>query len=266
MLIDSHCHLESFYKDGTLNAVLERAQAAGVVRMITVGTSDADWNLYRSLAQTHPGRIFYTVGLHPGEVNEDWERSVQQIESFWASDVRPVALGEVGLDFNFLPEDATAAEAIKKHQQAAFAAQLEIAGRQDCPVVVHSRGAFEECLSMLQKSAVKSERVIFHCFVEGVAEVERVLDAGMWASFTGILTYKNAQSVRDAAQAVGPERMIIETDSPYLTPVPFRGKTNEPAYVSYVAHAASELFGMDEIALREKIWKTTCRVYRLPVD
>jgi TatD DNase family protein len=225
-----------------------------------------DWSLYQSFARDYPGLIFYTVGLHPGEVNADWEKQVSQIESFWKSDLPPIALGEVGLDFNFLPENAGGTEAIKTQQTKAFAAQIAIAEMYDCPIVVHSRGAFHDCLALLKKSAIKPERVIFHCFVEDPTTVKQVIDAGMWASFTGILTYKSAQNIREAAKVVGLDRMIIETDAPYLAPVPFRGKTNEPAYVTYVAHAAAEILGVDEIVLREKIWKTTCQAYCLPAN
>lgn len=256
-LIDTHTHLESFARKGTLATALENARAAGVETMITIGTSSEDWALYRGLAAEHApsGLVRFTVGLHPCSVDAGWEKEVGLIEAFWASGdgalaragatTRPVALGECGLDRFHLPKDEAKAAEIFAWQRAAFAAQLEIAKRLGCAVVVHSRGAFRESVELIDASGVAWERVVFHCFTEGEAEIRELMQRGGVGSFTGILTYKTADAVRAAAKAQGLGRFMLETDAPYLTPMPHRGKPNEPAWVRHTAeYAAQEVFGV----------------------
>ncbi|HVS54182.1 MAG TPA: TatD family hydrolase [Opitutaceae bacterium] len=268
-LIDTHTHLESFARKGALDATLARAREAGVEAMITIGTSPEDWAMYREIAAAQRGFVHFTVGLHPCSVDENWAQAVAEIEAFWkigpgavaaesgdhGRDARatraPVALGECGLDRFHLPKDAAQAEKIFAWQRAAFAAQLGMARRLGCPVVVHSRGAFRECVEMIDASGVAWERVVFHCFTEGVAEIGELTRRGGVGSFTGILTYHNADAVRAAAKAQGLARFMVETDAPYLTPAPHRGKPNEPAFVRHTAEfAAKEVFGVsyDELA------------------
>jgi TatD DNase family protein len=245
-LIDTHTHLETFARDGLLSATLACARAAGVDAMITIGTSPADWMLYRGIANEHPGFVHHAVGLHPCSVDAGWAAAVAQIENFWSdSPMRPVALGECGLDRFHLPKDPAQADVIFACQRAAFAAQLEIAKRLACPVVIHSRGAFRECVEMIDASGVAWSRVVFHCFSEGASEMAELERRGGFGSFTGILTYKNAAAIRAAAKAQGLGRLMVETDAPYLTPMPQRGKPNEPAFVRHTAEfAATEVFGV----------------------
>jgi TatD DNase family protein len=254
-LIDTHTHLDSFAREGTLAQTLDRARMAGVEAMITIGTAPDDWSLYRDLARGHPGVVHYSVGLHPCSVADDWERAVAQIGGFWEADAKalpPVALGEIGLDRFHLPKEAARAEKIFEWQRAAFAQQLIVAKRLACPVVIHSRGAFRECVEMIDGSGVDWSRVVFHCFTEGVVEMAELTRRGAWGSFTGIITYKNAENVRAAAKAQGLDRLMIETDAPYLTPMPHRGKPNEPAFLRHTAEfAAAEVFGVDLRVLAE---------------
>jgi TatD DNase family protein len=266
-LIDSHTHLDSFARSGALPGVLQRARDAGLEAMITIGTASDDWSLYREIARENPGFVHYAVGLHPCSVEADWAGAVAQIEAFWRSgtgvppvgstghgrDARaplPVALGETGLDRFHLPKDQAEAETIFGWQRAAFAAQLEIARRLGCALVVHSRGAFRECIEMIDASGCDWTKVVFHCFTEGEAEMAELVRRGGYGSFTGVLTYKNADAVRAAAKAQGLARLMIETDAPYLTPMPHRGKPNEPAFVRHTAEFAATLFGVsyDELA------------------
>ncbi|MDP3073924.1 MAG: TatD family hydrolase [Opitutaceae bacterium] len=259
-LIDTHTHLESFVRHGTLAGALERARAAGVETLITIGTTPDDWALYANLAREHAsdGFVRHTVGLHPCSVDAGWESTVAQIEAHWgraatplAAGTRtestpiPVALGECGLDRFHLPKNAAEAEKTFAWQRAAFEAQLAIAKRLGSPVVVHSRGAFAECVAMIDASGVDWRRVVFHCFTEGAAEMAELTRRGGYGSFTGILTYKTAENIRAAAKAQGLARFMLETDAPYLTPMPHRGKPNEPAFVRHTAEfAAQEVFGV----------------------
>jgi TatD DNase family protein len=256
-LIDTHTHLDGFARRGELPAVLQRAGAAGVGEMIAIGTAPDDWTLYRGLRREHAGTVHYTVGLHPCSVEEGWEQAFAQIEDFWQGGPgtrpdlpRPVAIGEIGLDRFHLPKEAAAAERLFGWQRAAFSAGLQLARQLGVPVVVHSRGAFRECVEMIDASGVDWTTVVFHCFSEGAGEMDALLKRGGFGSFTGIITYKNADAVRAAAKAQGLARLMIETDAPYLAPVPHRGQPNEPAYVRHTAEFCAGLFGagVDELA------------------
>ena len=264
-LIDTHTHLDSFARRGELPAILQRAAEAGLEAMVTIGTDTDDWTLYREIARDHKGQVHYTVGLHPCSVGEDWAERVGQLEAFWGrarpldapNDPTeaagpavppypcPVALGETGLDRFHLPKDNPAeAENILGWQKAAFAAQLALGKKLGCPLVVHSRGAFAECVAMIDASGFDWSHVVFHCFTEGPAEMSELTKRGGYGSFTGVITYKNADTVRAAALAQGLDRLMIETDAPYLTPMPHRGKPNEPAYLRHTAEFCAELFGV----------------------
>jgi TatD DNase family protein len=257
-LIDTHTHLDSFARRGELPVILARAREAGLEAMIAIGTDTDDWPLYREIAsgsrcQTgDTGGVHYTVGLHPCSVGEDWAGRVAQLEGYWggADKTRPevafhpVALGEIGLDRFHLPKEAAEAEKIFGWQKAAFTEQLALAKRFGCPVVIHSRGAFAECVAMIDASGIDWNRVVFHCFTERPVEMAELRQRGGWASFTGVITYKNAEPVRAAALAQGLGRLMIETDAPYLTPMPHRGRPNEPAYLRHTAEFSAGVFGV----------------------
>ncbi len=266
-LIDTHAHLESYARHGTLDAMLARARAAGVGAMISIGTSPEDWAPYRDLAAAHPGVVHYSVGLHPCSVEKNWAEAVAQMAGFWGRarppgapigiaagpgvPPCPVALGECGLDRFHLPKnDAAHAEEVFGWQRAAFSAQLALAKELGCPLVIHSRGAFRETVEMIDAAGVDWARVVFHCFSEGASEIAELNRRGGRGSFTGIITYKNADAVRAAMVGQGLARLMVETDAPWLAPVPHRGSPNEPAYVRHTAETAAQLFGLglDEIA------------------
>ena len=251
-LIDTHTHLDTFARRGDLPPILARAQEAGLETMVTIGTDADDWTLYRDLAAKHPGTIRYTVGLHPCSVDEKWAERFALQEAFWREEPRPVALGEVGLDRFHLPkDDPAAAERVFALQREAFTAGLTLAKRLGCPVVVHSRGAYRECIDLIDASGVEWGKVVFHCFTDGAAEMAELTKRGGWGSFTGIITYKTAGPVREAALAQGIDRFMLETDAPYLTPVPHRGKPNEPAYLRHTAEFCAGLFGVSLERLAE---------------
>ncbi len=188
-----------------------------------------------------------------------------QLPALWneSEKIRPVALGEIGLDRFHLPKEAAAADRVFGWQRAAFAEGLRLAKGWDCPLVVHSRGAFAECVAMIDASGVDWRRVVFHCFAEGVTEMEELTKRGGFGSFTGIITYKNAENVRAAALAQGLDRLMIETDAPYLTPMPHRGKPNEPAYLAHTAAFSAEVFGVPEAELVRRTTDNARRFFGL---
>jgi len=254
-LIDTHTHLDSFAQRGELPAMLQRSVAAGLEAMVAIGTDTDDWTLNRDMARQNQGRVHYTVGLHPCNVGADWAERVAQLEGFWSGaglrPALPVALGETGLDRFHLPKEPAEAEKVFGWQKAAFTEQLALAKRLGCPLVIHSREAFSECVAMIDASGVDWSRVVFHCFTEGVAEMAELTKRGGYGSFTGVITYKNAEPVRAAALAQGLDRLMIETDAPYLTPMPHRGKPNEPAFLRHTAEYCAALFGVSYERLAE---------------
>ena len=249
-LIDTHTHLDTFARRGELPAILQRAQAAGVESMVAIGTDADDWSLYRDLARQHPGLVHYAAGLHPCSVDANWAERFVQLEKFWQDAPPPVAVGEIGFDRYHLPKDPAEAARVLSWQREAFAAGLALARRLDCPVVIHSREAFRECVVMIDASGVDWRKVVFHCFSEGPGEMEELNKRGGRGSFTGIITYKNAHAIRAATLAQGLDRLMLETDAPYLTPMPHRGKPNEPAFVRHTAEFCAQLFqiGYDRLA------------------
>jgi TatD DNase family protein len=257
---DTHCHLQNFLQKQELEAVLQRADDAGVHKMVTVGTSPRDWADYCDLAKAHPERIYYSVGLHPGYVDADWSKEISGLRECWTNEVVPVALGEIGLDYFRLPKDQEKAEKIIFWQKEAFREQLTIAHELECPVIIHSRSAFDDCVSEIDRSGIRWEKVVFHCFTEGVREVRQLMERGGRASFTGIVTFPRNELLLEAVKHQGLDRLMIETDSPYLAPVPYRGKTNEPARVDLIGKFLNELFSQ---SVESKTWENSLHFYQI---
>ena len=262
-LIDTHCHLLEYHANGELNAVLERARTSGVERMISVGTSEKDWVSYRELNACQPGCIDYSVGLHPCYVNEDWELQVNQITNFFIPPHTPIAIGEIGLDYFHLPKDPVLAGEQILLQEAAFHQQLELAADLTCPIIVHSRQALDDCIRIIDASGVDWKRIVFHCFSYDANSLKRIRARGGRASFTGIVTYKSAHSVREALIEQGLEVLMLETDCPYLTPVPKRGQTNEPAYLQHIAAFCAELLKIPYTHFCDQVKRNTEQFYGL---
>jgi TatD DNase family protein len=244
---DSHCHLD--YPD-MVAASVERARAAGVTRMITVGTDVAHSAAAIEQAMALDG-VWATAGVHP----HDASQGVNGVEELLASPV-VVAVGECGLDYHYdnSPRDA---------QRDAFARQIALAHAHDLALVVHTREAWDDTFDILRSEGVPA-RTVFHCFTGGPVEARRALETGAWLSFSGILTFKNAADVRGAAALCPLDRLLVETDAPFLAPVPHRGQPNEPAHVVLVGEAVAAVKGLvaDEVA--EATWAGTEQVFRLP--
>jgi TatD DNase family protein len=236
--VDSHCHVHSV--SGEPAEVLARARAAGVVGLVCVGTDLASSRLAAELAAAERD-VRATAGLHPHDARrfeEEWDDLAPLMEHPLV-----VAVGETGLDFHYLLSPADA-------QDVAFRAHVRAAHRLDKTLVVHSRDAWDDTFRILDDEGVP-RRTVFHCFTGGVSEARRALDRDAYLSFSGIVSFRNADDVRAAAALVPPERLLVETDAPYLAPVPHRGRENEPAFVSAVGEALAAATGraVDDLAL-----------------
>ncbi|MEM6459261.1 MAG: TatD family hydrolase [Planctomycetota bacterium] len=239
-MIDTHCHLTYDGLHERIDDVLAAAAAAGVDRMVSVGTSPNDAGKAVALAERY-SNVYATAGLHPhyaGNVTD--HAALGESLRQYLEHPRVVALGEMGLDRHY--PDPPMAE-----QRAAFATQLELFNESpDVPGIVHNREATDDTLAMLKDHGVDASRLVFHCFTGTPAEAERILATGAWVSFTGIVTFNSAKQVAEASDLVPLDRLMIETDSPYLTPAPHRKvRPNEPRYVVQVAEFLARRRGMN---------------------
>jgi TatD DNase family protein len=238
-IIDSHCHLDDFFREGVLDDVLERAERASVTRLIAVGTHSVDWKFYGELVKTR-GNIFYTIGLHP-LLAEEFE-SVGRMHEFFTGPIAPIAIGEIGLDYHRLPDELDARSAEIALQKSIFSEQLKFAIARRLPVVIHSRQAFADTFATLVASGIGGSRVLFHCYDYGADEMQKIMDFGAFVSFSGTLTYKKITAAQ--IKLADPQRMLIETDCPYLTPQEHKPKRNEPAYIVSTAAFGAKLLDM----------------------
>jgi TatD DNase family protein len=252
--IDNHCHLgwdgEALPDDETVDAMVEGARGAGVERMITVGTDVPRSQAAVDAAARHPGVVWATVGLHP----HDARLGLVGLEDLLG---RPgvVAVGECGLDYHYehSPRDV---------QRSAFAAQIQWAHEHDLVLMVHTREAWEDTFAVLDAAGVP-DRTVFHCFTGGPDEASACLERGAYLSFSGIVSFPSADDVRAAAALCPLDRALVETDSPYLAPVPHRGRPNRPEYVPAVGEALAGAMGVPVAEVAAATWATAERLYRL---
>jgi TatD DNase family protein len=256
-LIDSHCHPSRAARAGTFPAYRAQAEAAGIVGLVAIGTEPADWSLYRDLALAHPGYVRHTVGIHPNHVDEGWEDDLIALAPFFGDTLTPAALGEIGLDYFRLPDDPAAAALVKTRQQEAFRRQLSLAYELNCPVVIHSRSAFHDCVRMIDESKVDWRKVVFHCFTESVECARELRKRGGRASFTGVLTYPKSTATRASLASLGVDDLMLETDAPYLAPQSHRGRDNHPAYLPETLATAAEVLHMPPDQLAARTTQTT---------
>jgi len=241
MLVDSHCHLTgSYLEEAQLEAVLDRARRAGVDGMVAVGCNLDDDRLVLGITRRHPS-LRASLGVHPHDART-WDALTGEALEDLLADPAVRFVGETGLDWHY---DLSPRET----QETVFRAQIRLARKVGKPLMIHTREAPEATLRILQEEG--ATRGIIHCFSEDMAFARRALDLGFHLSFSGIVTFKNAQAIREVAAWAPLERILVETDAPYLAPVPFRGKANEPAYVTHVAAQVAALRGMSPDKLAE---------------
>jgi TatD DNase family protein len=253
MLIDSHAHIQGKEYAGETEEVLRRAQEAGVEKIIVVGgAGDLSSNTAAvALAESH-SNLYATVGMHPHDAKDVGTEELRTLKEL-TRHAKVVAVGETGLDYyyNHSPRDV---------QRKLFAAFVQMAGETDLPLVVHEREAAKEVAELLGSARLRNLRGVIHCFTGDYEAARTYLDVGFYLSFSGIITFKNANGLREVLRKVPLNRILVETDSPYLTPVPYRGKRNEPANVRLVAAAIAEI---KRVNLEEVARLTTANVHGL---
>lgn len=238
VLIDTHAHLEAVE---SVSEVIDRAFRNGVETIIAVSSDLGSSRTTIEISNSFDA-VYSAVGIHPHEASSFSESSLAQLATF-VSEKRVKGIGETGLDYHYLNSD-------RESQIKSFTSHIGLSIRFDLPLIIHIRKAFTDVLSILRRPDFSNARGVIHCFTGDYETAKGFIDLGFFISFSGIITFKNAENVRDAAARIPLDRMLIETDSPYLAPVPFRGKRNEPAYVKHVAEKIAEIRGTsyDKIA------------------
>ncbi|MDJ0970241.1 MAG: TatD family hydrolase [Kiloniellales bacterium] len=242
MLIDSHCHLDYLARDGDLEEIVGRARRAGVSAMVTICTKLSEFDTVRSIAQRYP-EVSCSVGVHPHEAEQEGQESPDLLREL-AKLPEVVGIGETGLDYFYehSPREA---------QQRSFRSHIAAARETGLPLIVHTRDADADTVAILREE-VEAGAVtgVIHCFSAGPELAEAALELGFYIGVSGIMTFKKAEELRETLRRVPLERLLVETDAPYLAPVPQRGKQNEPAFVVHTAAALAELKAVeaDELA------------------
>lgn len=234
MLIDSHVHLDDSRYDDDRPDIFRRAADAGIEAFVTIGCDLSTSRAAVQLAQTH-SNVYATIGVHPHEsrhIDDSWYPELRRL----ADHPKVVAYGEIGLDYHYdhSPRDV---------QRQRFREQIREARALQLPIVVHTREAQEDTLSILREEQAQEIGGVFHCFSGDAWLAKDALELGFYLSFSGVITFKNAAMLREIIQTVPLDRIMVETDCPYLTPMPYRGKRNEPAYVTHVARTIADLIG-----------------------
>ncbi len=245
--IDDHCHLPADHAEAV--QVIDDARDAGVERLITIGTELTDSRAAVAVARSHDG-VWATAGVHPHEAKDGIEGLAELLD-----EPEVVAVGECGLDYHYdhSPRDV---------QRDVFAAQIRLSHAHELPLVIHTREAWDDTFAILEAERVPA-RTVFHCFSGGIPEAERALDTGAWLSFAGVITFPSAADIREAVRRCPLDRILVETDSPYLAPVPHRGKPNRPALVTVVGAAVAEIKGVSAQIVAEATWANANSVFRL---
>jgi TatD DNase family protein len=252
VLVDSHCHLDFKDFDEDRDAVVERAGAAGVGTMVTISTRVAKFAGLRALAERYP-RVYCSIGTHPHNAADEPDVTTADLVRI-AADPRVVAIGEAGLDYHYDNSPRAA-------QRESFRRHIAAARETGLPLVIHARDADDDIAALLEEETGKGAfPFVLHCFSSGRDLARRGLALGGYVSFSGILTFKRSDALRAVAAEVPHDRLLVETDAPYLAPVPHRGRRNEPAYVYEIARVLAETRNLDPAALAAA---TTANFFRL---
>lgn len=254
-MIDSHCHLADPKFAADLQDVLRRATAAGVHHAVTIADSIPEARRCVELAESHP-ELFCTVGVHPHHAKDWQEGDEQELERLVASSRRVKGIGEIGLDYHydFSP---------REDQKRIFRTQLQLAKKLGLPAVIHNRESIQDLRAIIEE--VQPPSFVLHCCTEKWEDVRWIVESGQLLSFTGIATYANAENIRETIRQCPLEQLMIETDAPYLAPVPHRGKRNEPAYVVEVAKLIAEVKGVGFDEIDAQTTHSAQRFFGLPV-
>ncbi|MBK7415517.1 MAG: TatD family hydrolase [Dechloromonas sp.] len=250
MLVDSHCHIDFPDLAQRLPEILERMQNNGVGCAVCIGVNLEDFHRVLALAETHP-QLYATVGVHP-EYTDTEEPDQERLLSL-ANHPKVIAIGETGLDYYWQKDRP-------EWQRDRFRTHIRTAVACNKPLVIHTRESADDTLRLLEEEGAQAVGGVMHCFTENWDVAKRALDLGFYISFSGIVTFKNALVIKEVAQKTPLDRMLVETDSPYLAPVPYRGKQNQPAYVLHVAEEIARLRGE---SLETISTKTTENFFRL---
>ncbi|MDX9719949.1 MAG: TatD family hydrolase [Myxococcota bacterium] len=252
---DTHCHVLPEYYGDTLSAVLERARRAGLIGLLNVASATEPETVAAAfaLAEAHE-ELWVAAGVHPHQAAQATAAHFEALRGLCAHP-RLLALGESGLDYHYMSSP-------RERQLEVFTSMLELALQMDKPLIIHSREADDDCARLLRASGL--QRGVLHSFSSSWPLAETALEAGLFISFSGMLTFRSAESIRACAKRTPLERLLVETDAPYLAPVPLRGKRNEPAYVGHTAAFLAELRGMRIEALLEQLEENTRRCFDWP--
>ena len=253
MLIDTHCHLDFPDFEAERDAIIERAREAGVAQMVTISTRVKRFDTILAIAEKYPN-VFCSVGTHPHNADEELDVTADDLVRLSAHP-KVVAIGEAGLDYFYdnAPRDAQA-EGLRRHIAAARTTGL--------PLVIHSRSADDDMAAILTEESGKGAfPFLLHCFSSGPDLARIGVELGGYVSFSGILTFPKSEELRDIARTVPRDRMIVETDAPYLAPKPFRGKRNEPAYVAHTAEVLAQAIGVSREEIAEITTENAFRIF-----
>ena len=254
MLVDSHCHLDFPDFDGERAELIERAKSAGVALMVTICTRVRKFDQVRAIAEQFP-EVYCSVGTHPHNAGEEQDIQVDEIVKC-AAHPKVVAIGEAGLDY-FYDKSPRAA------QQEGLRTHIEAARQTGLPLVIHSRDADEDMAAILRDEMGKGAfSALLHCFSSGRALALTGIELGLYVSFSGILTFKRSEELRDIARELPSDRLLVETDAPYLAPQPRRGKRNEPAYTAMTAAVLAETRGVSEAEIARQTTENFFRLFK----
>ncbi|HZC46295.1 MAG TPA: TatD family hydrolase [Candidatus Acidoferrum sp.] len=256
-VIDTHCHLADAKFRDDVEALITRASEAGVVQIVSVGAIGAIENdrLTVEIAERHEN-VFAVVGVHPHDAKDCTPERIAQLRDMAASK-KVVAIGESGLDFHYMHSPREA-------QEASLRAQIALAGELDLPIVIHCRDAEQRLVEIVRETGIPPRGGVIHCFTGDTNAAREFLALGFCISFSGIITFKNSAPIREAASIVPDDRVMVETDAPYLAPEPYRGKRYEPAYVTRTLEMLANLRRIDATALGAQVIANAARIFRLP--